>query len=262
MNATCPTLAAAAALALSACASTASRVASPLVAGEHQDARLVVETQSSGFEPPVYRSGADDPSLPTISVHTRLLAVDPRLAERILGERADVLVSLVADRARVSAALDELSAAGKLDAGNELQNVTLTLRDGGEGIVTVTRQEAYVSSYELVVSEQNAIADPRVEVINDGLLLNVRASTDPEDGSIALDLELTLTELEHPLAQREIRLSASAPVTIQTPECLVRELKTGARLGVDGVLVIGGASLPVDEDRVLVAFVTAEAAAP
>lgn len=261
MKATCPILAVATALALSACASTAP-VAAPLVAGQHQDARLVVETRSSGFEPPEWQPGADDASLPTISVHTRLLAVDPRLLEQVLGERASGLVSLVADRAQVSAALDELSGSGKLAAENELQNVTLTLRDGERGSVTVTRQEAYVSSFELVVSAENAIADPRVEVINDGLLLNVRATTDPEDGSIAVDLELSLTELEHPLAQREVRLIAGAPMTIQTPECLLRELKTGAGLGADEVLVIGGASLPVDGDRVLLAFVTAAAAAP
>jgi hypothetical protein len=123
----------------------------------------------------------------------------------------------------------------------------------------VVQQEAYVESYELVVTPDAAIADPRVAVLQDGIMLVVTGRNDAASGKTALDFELTLTEYERPFRVREIQLlSAAAPVQIQVPEGLVRRLSTSANLGPDDVLVIGGSALPLEGDKVLLAFVAVE----
>lgn len=242
-------------LALSACASP--REVSPLIAGEFLNIRMALESGTTDLAPPAWGQG-DEEALPTLNVQMSLLAVEPSLAERVLGERATGLVSLLARREQVEAALAELRAAGELSDA-ELQNVTLTLRDGQTGNAMVVQQEAYIQSFELVVSPESAIADPQVGVLNDGLLLVVTARADEGSDKTALDFALTLAEYERPFKVREIELvGAAAPVQIQVPEGLVRRLNTSVDLGPEEVLVIGGSSLPVQGDRVLLAFVAVE----
>lgn len=244
------------ALALTSCAST--RDVAPLLAGEHQDARMSLETGSTDLKPPAW-GGVDDAQLPTVTVQTRFLSLEPKLAERILGDRAIGLVSLLSTRDQTDSALGELFAEGEIPEEAEIQKTMLTLREGQTGSVVAVHQEAYIESYELVVSAGAALADPCVGVLHEGFMFLVRAQTDEESGKTALDLELTMTEYEHPLEVREIQLvGAAAPVQIQVPEGLVRRLTTSANLGPDDVLVIGGTSLPVEGGKVLVAFVGIE----
>ena len=243
-------------LALASCAST--RDLAPLIAGERQNARMALETGSTDLTPPDWQDEGDA-ALPTITVKTRFLAVEPELAERILGEHATGLVSLLTSREQTDRALGDLHAAGQLSKEAEIQRTMLTLRDGQTGNVMVVRQEAYIESYELVVTADAAIADPQVGVLQDGIMLVITARNDGESGKTALDFGLTLTEYERPFKVREIELiSAASPVQIQVPEGLVRRLSTSANMGPNDVLVIGGCALPLEDDKVLLAFVAVE----
>ena len=55
---------------------------SPLIAGEHQEARLALQTGDTDLTPPRWqREEGEEELLPTVTVQTRFLALEPDLAE-------------------------------------------------------------------------------------------------------------------------------------------------------------------------------------
>lgn len=89
--------------------------------------------------------------------------------------------------------------------------------------ISVINQVAYIKSFTVEVIEpgQREIADPEVAVINEGLMLDVRA-TPIDEGILALELALDCAEVVRPIKTRKVRLSTSAPSEgeIGVPEVL------------------------------------------
>jgi len=89
--------------------------------------------------------------------------------------------------------------------------------------VSTINQVAYIKSFTVEVVEpgQREIADPEVAVINEGLVLDVRA-TPIDAGLLALELALDCAEVVRPIKTRKVRLSTSAPSEgeIGVPEVL------------------------------------------
>jgi hypothetical protein len=89
--------------------------------------------------------------------------------------------------------------------------------------VSTINQVAYIKSFTVEVVEpgQREIADPEVAVINEGLVLDVRA-TPIDEGILALELALDCAEVVRPIKTRKVRLSTAAPSEgeIGVPEVL------------------------------------------
>jgi hypothetical protein len=248
-------------LVLPACVTAPERA---LLEGAAHPARLVVGTARADLPLEGDAVGHDAAegvrpadAAPVLVVQTRLLALERPLARRLLGERATGLATLVAPRPAVEQALATLRAEGLGDDG-ELVRADLFLADGGVGTVSAVTQEAFVEAFELVVTEDAAIADPRVAVLTEGVHLSVTArAVEAPEGGTALELDLALADLERPIESVAVDLGGPLPLHIDAPRCRERRLTSAATLAPGDVLVLGGAALPLDDRRVCVALLSA-----
>ena len=136
----------------------------------------------------------------------------------------------------------------------------LTLYDGQRASVSVAKQTAYVSDFELTAVDGGTIADPCVATVAEGVLFVATATQRGAAGTTAIELELTVCKLDHPFTERSVALFEHAPpVAIQVPNGISRRLISHSDLGRDEALVFGGLALPVDaRGRVLIAVLRAE----
>ena len=177
-----------------------------------------------------------EPSGAVIQVDVEVLELDPALATELLGAPAG-LGGWVAPRAQALDALQELIDSGRAERVHEAR---LGVHEHQPAWVSMERQEAYVSSYAVTRSPAALLADPTVDILNEGFRMKAVAEL-AEDGGAWLDLELTLVELERPIESVEVTIPGSAtPVTLQLPVAKQQVLSTGLRLAdTDGALLSG-----------------------
>jgi hypothetical protein len=93
-------------------------------------------------------------------------------------------------------------------------------------------QTAYVRDYEVEVTAAATIANPIVDVVEDGLRVQAMAAR-RDDGTLALSLHANLTDLQKPIPKFKTTAGVDAPVTIMLPEMtrVSVEAKVELRLG-------------------------------
>ncbi len=110
------------------------------------------------------------------------------------------------------------------------------------GTLCTVDQEAYIASFELAPAESDPatlIADPIVEVVSSGMILEMCATLEDVD-QIQLVLRLELADKTGPMAHSRVRLpGVSSHVTIQNPLFMHHELQAGALIPPDHALVLG-----------------------
>jgi hypothetical protein len=177
-----------------------------------------------------------------VRVRVRWLAAPPDLLAEAVGEQARSLFGLVCPREQARDLVDALLAGDV--GGVETGEVILGLQADEDGYLTWLEEQAYLAGFEVVAGRAEVIADPRVEVVQGGVVLQVRATRGPGAESWTLALELTTVELDRPLAVRTLRLGGlGAPLTMQVPSGILRRLRCGASQATDQALLLGGAAL-------------------
>jgi hypothetical protein len=134
----------------------------------------------------------------------------------------------------------------------------LSLRDGQPGSIAVTQEVAYVAGYEVSQSREGcAIADPRIGVAREGVVLSARMVRAPDGSAIGLDLELETCALDRPMGERRVPfVRGGLPLTMQMASGVSRRLTLHSDLAPGEALVFGGSSLRDARDgRALVALV-------
>lgn len=107
--------------------------------------------------------------------------------------------------------------------------------------VSVINQTSYVKDYEVEVAQASFIADPKVDVIQDGLALDVRPVISFDRKHITLNLQPTVAELQLPIPTFTTSLAGSTlPVTLQLPTMTVRQFATTVTVPDGGSVLIGG----------------------
>jgi hypothetical protein len=250
---------------LAACASAPKAALTPLTVLRHERMRLAVEPEPGGLPPADALAPWSDPDAnagPLVTLTLQLFAVDAELLDQALGDRAGALVAVACSRADARRLLEELERRGE-PAVSLLHGPARWAQHSGEsGSISVARQSAYVAGFHVDSAPDGSIADPRIDVATEGVLFTADARSDEASGSVAVELMLTVCELEHPFAEPREQLFADAvPVTIQLPAGIARRLSARTELGRDEALLFGGSSLPADErGRALLAFFEADAA--
>jgi hypothetical protein len=254
---------------LGACASVAHDAVSAVDVHRIEDVRLMVEPQVAGLAAAdeVWDAAMSETPGPVHTLQLNMFLVRPESLAEALGERDTGLVGVTCSRVQAQRLCEELRRAGADQDTVPASRSKLSLHDGQRGYIAVKQEQAYIAGFELVRSGDQAIADPRVEVAQGGALLCAKMQGGAE-GALAIDLELTLCELDRPFATRSIELlRGCAPVAVQIPTGISRKLAMHSDLARDEALVFGGTSLHVAPDgRVLVAVLEidseASAAAP
>ncbi len=107
--------------------------------------------------------------------------------------------------------------------------------------VAIINQTSYVKDYEVEVAQASFIADPKVDVIQDGVSLDVRPVISFDRKHITLNLQPTVAELQLPIPTFTTSLAGSTlPVTLQLPTMTVRQFATTVTVPDGGSVLIGG----------------------
>jgi hypothetical protein len=113
---------------------------------------------------------------------------------------------------------------------------------GRPGEVRVTRQVSTIAAFELTQRPGEAIADPVIDVAEEGCLVRLvrRAPAGGGTGD-EFSIEFVASTLEHPIREHALSLPGSTvEVTIQAPAFLTQRVETGATLSSEKALLLAG----------------------
>jgi hypothetical protein len=102
--------------------------------------------------------------------------------------------------------------------------------------VAAVRQTPYVRDFEVEIAQGQVIADPLVDVVQDGFMLQVTAL--PDNPVLGLALSATWSALRKPIPTFTTTLGVGQPVTIQLPEVRKVQLEAAVALPADHVVVL------------------------
>lgn len=157
----------------------------------------------------------------------------------LLGERGGAAVAFTL--------LDDLQVTALLRAVEKSLDATmvtaprLTIYNNQRANLTLVNQVSYVKDYDVEVAQTAFIADPLVDVVQDGLTLDVRPTISYDRKYVTLEVQPTVATLTRPIRTFETNLSGlTTPVVIELPELEVKSAATTVRVPDGGFLVIGG----------------------
>ncbi len=143
--------------------------------------------------------------------------------------------------------LDDLQVQALIRAVEKRQDIqvvnsqTITVLNNERANVAVINQTSYVRDFDIEVAQASFIADPKVDVIQDGVVLDVRPTITHDRRRVALSLQPTIAELVRPIPTFSTSLAGSTlPVTLQLPIMRVKSFATTAEVPDGGSVLLGG----------------------
>ena len=135
-----------------------------------------------------------------------------------------------------------LRAVEKRQDGEVVNSQILSVVNKGRGHVAVINQTAYVRDFDVEVAQAAFIADPKVDVIQDGIVLDV--------SPVILNLNPTVAELQRPIPTFTTSLAGSTlPVTVQLPNLTVTNFSTTVKVPDGGTVLLGGLRQVLTKER-------------
>lgn len=115
--------------------------------------------------------------------------------------------------------------------------------------IAVLNQVAYVQDFDVEIAQAASIADPIVNVVPDGVVLDVRPVVSADRRFIMMELRPTVAVLRRPIQQIATTLGSQNTVTIQLPELDIQRVRTTVPMPDGGTVMLGG--LKVSEKQAL-----------
>lgn len=132
----------------------------------------------------------------------------------------------------------------------EVDSQMLTVLNGQRSNVSVITQTAFVQDFNVEVAQAAFIADPTVNIIQDGVVLDVQPTISYDRKYITLELQPTVAELVRPIPTFTTSLSGTTlPVTIQFPQMTVQSAATSVKVPDGGSVLIGGLNRVLNRER-------------
>jgi type II secretory pathway component GspD/PulD (secretin) len=117
----------------------------------------------------------------------------------------------------------------------------LTIYNRQRANLSIVNQVSYVKDYDVEVAQTAFIADPLIDVVQDGLTLDVKPTVSYDRRYVQLELQPTVATLLRPIRTFETNLSGlTTPVIIELPEVITRSAATTVTVPDHGFVVIGG----------------------
>ncbi|HEX6811820.1 MAG TPA: hypothetical protein VF384_09385 [Planctomycetota bacterium] len=143
-----------------------------------------------------------------------------------------------------------LRAVEKKAEGEIMNSQILSVRNKGRGHVAVINQTSYVRDFDVEVAQAAFIADPKIDVIQDGIVLDVQPVILNDRKYIILNLNPTVAELERPIPTFTTSLAGSTlPVTLQLPRLTVTNFWTTVKVPDGGTVLLGGLRQVLTKER-------------
>lgn len=133
-----------------------------------------------------------------------------------------------------------LRAVRKRERATQLTAPRVTVHNTQRAHVSVLNEVAYIRDFEVSTATAVAVADPVVDIIRDGIVLDVRPTVSADRRYVTLELRPTLAVLLRPIPTFLTSLGVGTPVAIQTPQLSLQRIRTTITVPDGGSFVIGG----------------------
>ncbi len=148
-----------------------------------------------------------------------------------------------------------IHAVSKYQTSNVVNAPSLTLRSGQRGNVKALTTRTYVRDFEPEIAQAAVIAQPELDNVKEGVMLDVRAVASADKRFVTLELRPTVIDLVPdengavlPTKTVSLGTQNSGNVTIELPELRIQRLRTTATLPDGASLMLGGLKTSVDQD--------------
>ncbi len=133
-----------------------------------------------------------------------------------------------------------LRAVRKRERATLLTAPRITVHNTQRAHVSILNEVSYIRDFEVSTATGVAVADPIVDVIRDGIVLDVRPTISADRRYVTLELRPTLAVLLRPIPTFTTSLGVGTPVAIQTPQLTLQRIRTTVTVPDGGSFVIGG----------------------
>ncbi len=125
----------------------------------------------------------------------------------------------------------------------------ITVHNTSRANLSVLNQVAYIKDFDVEIAQAASIADPIVEVIQDGVILDVRPVVSADRRFVTLELRPTIAQLKRPIEERVTTLGSQNSVTIMLPEVEIQRVRTSVPLPDGGTVLLGGMKESTKQDQ-------------
>ena len=141
-----------------------------------------------------------------------------------------------------------LRAVQKYERINEVIAPSLLVYNTQRANLEVVNQIAYVKDFDVEIAQASVVADPVVDIVKEGVVLDVRPIVSNDRRFITLELRPTVATLRRPIRSFTTSLGTGSTVTIEIPELKKQSLKTTVVMPDGGTLLLGGMKFYEEQD--------------
>jgi len=141
-----------------------------------------------------------------------------------------------------------LRAVSKSERVELVTSPRITVYNTARGNLAVLNQVAYVQDFNVEIAQAASIADPIVNVVQDGVVLDVRPVVSADRRFITLELRPTIATLRRPIREVVTTLGSQNSVTIQLPEVEIQKVRTAIPMPDGGTVLLGGMKVSDKQD--------------
>jgi hypothetical protein len=118
----------------------------------------------------------------------------------------------------------------------------LSVHNTQRAYVAVINQMAYIQDFDVQVAQFQAVADPQVNVLNEGVVLDVRPTIHHDRKYLTLEIQPTVAKVVALRNYSSTLGGNTSPVSFQLPEVQVQSVFTTALIPDGGSIMLGGLS--------------------
>ncbi len=119
---------------------------------------------------------------------------------------------------------------------------TLSVHDTQRAYVMVINQKAYIQDFDVEVAQFQAVADPQINVLHQGVVLDVRPTIHQDRKYLTLEIQPTIAKVVDLRTVSTTLGGNTSPVDFQLPELEVQSVNTSAIIPDGGTILLGGLS--------------------
>jgi tetratricopeptide (TPR) repeat protein len=123
-----------------------------------------------------------------------------------------------------------------------VNNQQLSVHNTQRANVSVINQKAYIQDFDVEVAQFQAVADPQVNVLIEGVVLDVRPTIHHDRKYLTLEIQPTVAKVVALRTYSSTLGGNTAPVEFQLPELEVQSVFTTAVIPDGGSILLGGLS--------------------
>jgi type II secretory pathway component GspD/PulD (secretin) len=133
-----------------------------------------------------------------------------------------------------------LRAVEKSERTEIVSSPRVLISNTGRANLTFLNQVAYVKDFDVEIAQAASIADPIVDIVEEGIILDVRPVVSADRRFVTLELRPTIAQLTRPIEEAVTTLGSQNSVTIQLPQLDLRKVRTSIPMPDGATVLLGG----------------------